>query len=134
MTAEVTGASRLDRKDGLDLDRDLAGQRAHADSGAGMAPGIAEHLHEQVGAAVDYLGLVGELGHGVDHAEQLHHVVDAVERAERLARRRQQAETDQPRAPIALLHRDALADLAAEHPALPVARAMPRRAPEVAGD
>src|SRR5262245_63732322 len=102
MTAEMTLGSRLDRKDRLDLDRDLAGQRAHADGGAGMAPGIAKHFDEQVGAAVDHLGLVGELGHGVDHAEQLDHVVDAVERAERLARRRQQAETDQPRAPIAL--------------------------------
>src|SRR5262245_47278384 len=133
MTAEVTGASQLDRKDRLDLDRDLAGQRAHADGGAGMAPGIAEHFDEQVGAAVDHLGLVGELGHGVDHAEQLDHVVDAVERAERLARRRQQAETDQPRAPIALLHADVLADLAGEHGALLVARALAGQEQEIAG-
>src|SRR5262249_24893195 len=76
---------RLHRHDGFDLDRDLVRQRAHADSRTGVAAGVAEHFGEQIGAAIDHFRLVSEFRHGVDHAEKLHHEVDAVERAERLA-------------------------------------------------
>ena len=39
----------------FDLHGDLAGQRAHADGGAGVAAALAEHGNEQIGAAVDDL-------------------------------------------------------------------------------
>src|SRR5437660_12247870 len=61
----------LDLDDHLDLDRNAARQRAEADRRAGVPAAIAEHLDEQIGAAVDDFGLVAELGHGIDHAPHL---------------------------------------------------------------
>src|SRR5205085_9364129 len=49
-----------------------AGQRAHADSGARMPPAFAKHLDKEIGAAVDDLGMIFEIGGGVYHAEHLH--------------------------------------------------------------
>src|SRR4051794_38290906 len=46
-------ASGFDRQDGLDLDRNLVRQRAHADRRAGMLAGIAEHFNKQIRAAID---------------------------------------------------------------------------------
>jgi hypothetical protein len=47
-----------------------------------MAAGLAEDLDEEVGRAVDHLGLAGEVGVAPDHAEELHDLRHAVERAE----------------------------------------------------
>src|SRR5207244_887703 len=129
---EFHSSSGLDRQNGLDLDRDLPRQRAHADGGTCMAAGVAEHLDQQVGAAVDDLRLIGELRDGVDHAEQLHHVIDAVERAERVARRRQEPEADEPGPPVPLVHRDVLADLAGQARAFFVARPLAGQVEQVA--
>ena len=38
------------------------------DAVARMTAAIAEHRDEKIGAAVDHLGLLAELGRGVDHA------------------------------------------------------------------
>ena len=79
----MNGVLRFDGDDAFDLDRHAVRKRAHADRRAGVPSGVAEHLDEQVGAAVDHLGLVLEVGRRVDHAKQLHDVVDPVERARR---------------------------------------------------
>ena len=42
--------------DGLNLDRDIKGQFGHPHRGPRPPPGVAEHLHQQVGAAVDDRG------------------------------------------------------------------------------
>src|SRR5437016_5307053 len=57
--------------DGFDLDRDVVGQAAHADGGAGMLALGLEHFDQQVGAAVDHLRVLLEVRHAVHHAEQL---------------------------------------------------------------
>src|SRR4029077_21117634 len=45
---------------GLDLDRNIHRQRTHPDGRAGVAPSLAQHRDEQVGAAVHHLRLVAE--------------------------------------------------------------------------
>jgi hypothetical protein len=60
---------------------------------------IAEHLDEQVGAAVDHLGLVAELGHGVDHAQHLDDALDAIEVAQLGLHHRDQVEAGLARMP-----------------------------------
>src|SRR5437879_10949236 len=62
--------SAADLDDRLDLDRDAVRQGSHADGGARVLALVAEHLDEQVRAAVDHLGLVGEIRRAVHHAEQ----------------------------------------------------------------
>src|SRR5688500_16693123 len=52
--------SLLDGDDGIDLDRGAERQRRHADRGAGVAAGLAEHLLHQLRGAVGDLGLVDE--------------------------------------------------------------------------
>src|SRR2546425_11618555 len=104
------GAADLD--DRLDLDRDAVGQRSHAYGGAGVLALVAEHLDEQVRAAVDHLRLVGELGRAVHHAEQLHHALHAVEAAELGLHHREQREPDRARVLVALFHRELRAELA----------------------
>src|SRR5262249_4769298 len=54
----------------LDLDRHTARQRAVADRGAGMSPGIPEHLDHQVGRTVDDLRHVGEFRRAVHKAAE----------------------------------------------------------------
>ena len=61
----------------------LPGRRAEADGRARVPAAVAEHLDQQVRAAVDDLGVFAELGHGVDHAEQLDDALHPVEIAER---------------------------------------------------
>src|SRR5882762_8051093 len=104
------GAADLD--DALDLDRDAVGQGSHAYGGARVLALIAEHFDEQVRAAVDDLGLVGELGRAVHHAEQLHHALDAVEAAELGLHHREQREPDRARVLVALLDAELGAELA----------------------
>ena len=48
--------SWIDRREQLDLDGDVERQLGESDRGAGVPAGIAEHLDEEVGAAVDHLG------------------------------------------------------------------------------
>src|SRR5262249_21264825 len=86
--------SRFDGENGLDFHRYLVRRRAHAARGGGVAPRLAEHLDEHVGAAVDDLGMVLEVRHGVDHAEHLEDCLDPVERAQRLAGGREQLQPD----------------------------------------
>jgi hypothetical protein len=76
-----------------------------------VAPAIAQHSHEQVGAAVDHLRLVGEFRHAVDHAEHLDDL-DLVKAAGRQLRRREQTEADDLRMLVGLLDGDVASDLA----------------------
>src|SRR6185437_443711 len=81
-----------DLENRLDLDRDVVGQRAHAHGRAGMDAIRAEYFGEQVGAAVDDLGVIGEIGRRVDHAEQLDHPPDGRQVAHLLAGYREEIE------------------------------------------
>jgi hypothetical protein len=65
--------SGANEQDGLDFHGHAMRERPHADRRTGMASWLAEHLDEQIGAPVDHLGVVGEVGLRVDHAEQLDH-------------------------------------------------------------
>src|ERR1700739_4910512 len=79
-----------------------------------MPAGLAEDLHEQIGATIDDLGRIVEVGGGIDHAKQLDDEVDAVERAERITHGGKQTQSDQPRAPVAFLNADIDVKLAGE--------------------
>src|SRR3954447_25373911 len=57
----------------FDLDRGIRRQRGDADSGAGVAPLVAEHLHHQVGGAVQHLRSVDEIRRRIDEAAEPHH-------------------------------------------------------------
>ena len=59
-------ACHCDLENGVHFHRHAARQRAHADRGAGMLAGIAEHRHEQVGGAIGHFRLLGEIGRGID--------------------------------------------------------------------
>ena len=39
-----------------------------------------QHLYQQIGAAIDYLRMLGEVRHCVHHAEDLQHGIDALQR------------------------------------------------------
>jgi len=59
-----------------------------------MSPALAQYGDEQIRAAVDHLGLLGELRHRVDHAQHLDHLDPRQLASGRLGRRKQ-AEADQ---------------------------------------
>src|SRR5439155_1348360 len=108
----------LDFDDALDLDGNSHRERAHAHRRARVLAALAEHLHEEVRAAVDDLGLVFELGHRVDHAEDLDDALHLVEAAELRAHHGDEIETDAARVLVALLHGVFAADLAPGTPAV----------------
>src|SRR5215471_4708400 len=127
-------ASRFYRNDALDLDRNLIGQHDIADGRAGVTPGIAEDLHEQIGAAIDDLRRIVEVRGGIDHAKELDDEIDAVERAERIAHRGEQAQSDQPCAPVTFLDTDIDAKLAGKLLAVGVAGALAGEVENVPGN
>src|ERR1051326_6408558 len=77
-----------------------------------MPAGVAEDFDEQIGAAVDHFRRVVELRRRIDHAEELDDVIDAVERAERVAHGGGRPARDDPRASIPFLDAEAGAELA----------------------
>ena len=89
------------------------GSSARPTAERGVAAGVAEHLHEQVGAAVDHGGGLVETGRDVDHAEHLDDALDAVEVAELGVERREDRERGHPRRPAAVVEREVATDLAA---------------------
>ena len=60
---------------------------------AGVGP---EDLRKQLAATVDDGRLMGEFRRAVDHAQDLDHAANPVQRAELLAQRSQNAQPDQP--------------------------------------
>src|SRR5436309_9522403 len=80
-------ASRIARsrhlKYRLDLDGDVAGQRAHAHGAAGAEALFGPpHVREELAATVDHRGMLLEFRRAVDHAEDLHHALYLVQGAE----------------------------------------------------
>ena len=73
---------------------------------------LAEHLDEEVRAAVDHLRLLAEIRHGIHHAEELHDTPNAIEVAELLLQHRKQVQTDEAGVLRRLLGRDVGPDLA----------------------
>ena len=58
-----------------------------------MPPRVAEHLDQQVRAAVDDLGVLHEVGGGVDHAQHLDHAAHPREVAQCSLHRRDQVQS-----------------------------------------
>src|SRR6266542_3281899 len=74
MTSEKGAESRPHLENRLDLDRDAARQRRHADGAARPLAGlVAKHLDHQIAEAVDDLRMLREVRRGVYHAERFHH-------------------------------------------------------------
>src|SRR5262249_47015489 len=65
------------------LDRGIRRQRGDADGGAGMPALVAEHLHHQIGGAVQHFRSVDEIRRRIDEAAEPHHAYHLVEIAER---------------------------------------------------
>ena len=89
-------ALRPDLHHRLDLDRDAERQRRHPDRRPRSASRLAEDLDEQLRAAVDHRGLLGELRRAPHEPEELHHPLDPVEIADLGAQRRQQPQAGEP--------------------------------------
>ena len=81
----------------------------------------AEHGNEEVGAAIDHLALIAEIGHRIDHGEELDEV-DLVERARRRFRRGEEIEPHEARMLIGLIERYIAADFSGGEGAIRPAR------------
>ena len=82
-------------EDPFDFSGDVAWEWAGAEGAAGTdAEFLAEDGGEEFGAAIDDLGVVVEVGGGVDEAEELDDAFDAVERAEFSAEGGEHGEAD----------------------------------------
>src|SRR5579885_116926 len=77
-----------------------------------MATCVAEHLDEEVGAAVDDVRLLHEIGRAVDEAVEAQAAADAVEIAERRPRLRQKVEAAKPCCALPVCEGEAGAELA----------------------
>ena len=73
---------------------------------------LAEHLDEEVRAAVDHLGVLEEVGHGVHHPEQLQDPPHPIEVAELVPDDRKQVQAGQAGVLRRLLGSDVRPDLA----------------------
>jgi hypothetical protein len=67
-----------------------------------MAPSFAKNLHEQIGTAIDYLWVFGEICGSIHHAKDVQHSLDPVQGSEKAARRRKQDKTRAPGMAIGL--------------------------------
>src|SRR3954451_8725783 len=81
--AEACSSRSLDFEDRLDFDGDAVRERPHANGGARVPPRIAEERHEEIGAAINDLGLLAEARRAVHHPQQLDDAANAIERPER---------------------------------------------------
>jgi hypothetical protein len=111
----VTVCSGTEPGDELDLHGDADRQLGQADSCAGMAPGLAEDLDQQVRAPVQDRGSLVEAGGHVHHAEDLDDPLDPVKIAEFGLEGGQDRQCRHPRCFAALLEGEITADLAAYH-------------------
>ena len=89
-----------------------------------MAAILAEDGDQQIGAAVDDLGVIGEVRRGVDHAKQLDNL-DLVQRAGCLLHGGQKPEAGKPGMFIGLLPGHVGAHLAGVVAAIRLARPLP---------
>src|SRR5579863_10677842 len=101
--------------DELDLDSDADRQLGQANGCAGMPPGLAEDLDQQIRASVqDRRGLV-KAGSHIHHAEDLDDPLDPVEIAKFGLEGSQDRQCRHPRRLAALLQSEITADLATYH-------------------
>src|SRR5215467_11187694 len=114
-TPSRSGCS-LEFHDHFHLDRRVARQASHTNGGARMSSGFTEHFHHEIGKSIHYKRLVAETFGGIDHAEHFDHTLDPIEAAERGADLCEHDETRLPCRLSALLHCEALAELAFAHP------------------
>ena len=97
-----------------------------------MAPDVAEHLDQKVGATVDNLGMVAEVRLSVDHAEELDHRLDARKLAERGLSDREQLQAREPRRFIALLDRGMLTETPDHETTVRALRPLPGKIEKIA--
>ena len=131
----VGGDLRVEFEDGFDLDGDVAGEGAHADGAAGTDAGfVTEDLGEEFGAAVDDLGVLAEVGGGVDHAEEFDDLFDAVEGAELVAEGGEHGEAGLAGGLAGVVEGEFGADLAGDVVAFGKVGAVAGEIGEIAGD
>src|SRR5580698_321318 len=116
----------------LDLDGDIARQRAHADGAPRGTAGLAKDVDHQFAKAVDDLRMPLEIGDRVDHAEDFEHASDAIETSQLSAERGEDGQPDLPRRPLPLLFVEFRPNLAADHAAVGQERSVPRHIEDVA--
>ena len=134
-TWTTLGSRGVKFEDGFDLDGDVAGEGAHADGAAGADAGfVTEDLGEEFGAAVDDLGVLAEVGGGVDHAEEFDDLFDAVEGAELVAEGGEHGEAGLAGGLAGFVEGEFGADLAGDVVAIGKERAVTGEVGEVAGD
>ena len=115
-----------DGEQALDLHRRLPRQGGHADGGTGVAAGLAEHLHCEVGGAVHHPRVLGELGRRGDEAAEAHHPAHPVQvAAAGRAELRQDVDEAEPRSGLPFLHRHGGAELAGVSDAAVAQRYLP---------
>src|SRR4051794_22080379 len=101
----------------LDLYRHIIGQRTDSHRHAGVPAGLLEDLHEEIGGAVDHLGLRHEIGNGIDVSGDAHTADHAVEiPVQRGPEMRHQAQGAQPGRLPPLLDAEFPSELADETP------------------
>ena len=88
------------------------GRLGHADRGAGVPAGLAQHRHHQVRGTVDHLGMVGEMRRAGDEAAQAQAGDDALQIAAGGLDLGQDVDGAQPCRRLAVLQADAAAELA----------------------
>src|SRR5690606_22252390 len=76
-----------------------------------MSSGSAEDFNEEIGAAIDDIGMLLEVRHGVDHTQQLHDTLYTRQIAKRLVHDCQQIDAGETGILIGLVHADIAADL-----------------------
>src|SRR3712207_6690726 len=77
-----------------------------------MTPGLSEDGHHEIGASVDYLRVLAEIGCRVHHSEQLYDAFDAGEVAQSILHDGEKVDASQLSMLIGLLRVDVETDLA----------------------
>ena len=106
------GQAQRDFGDQLDLDAGAQRDLRHAERAARMRALVAEHLGQQLGAAVGHQMLLGEVGRAVDQAHHLDDALDLVQVAHRGVQRAHQVDRHRARGGLAFFGVDVAAELA----------------------
>lgn len=123
---ELIEVGLLERHDYLNLNRGTAGQLGNTNTGARMgAAFLAKQFKDKFRRTIGYRALLIEVGCAVNEDRQFEHTIDAVERAQRLAQRRQCTNEREASPSLAFLQRYIPPDLAHDMNTIPIPRQLP---------